>query len=103
MLRALKNRLHAMAPPAVFLALTWYFGWNAIHGRSGLEAQAAQARALAQANAQFAVVDAQRQNWETRIADLGQSQVAPDMLDGEARAVLNLAQPNDLVVELPSK
>ena len=47
MLRAIKQRLYAMAPSAVFLAITYYFGWNAIHGKSGLEAQAVQRSELA--------------------------------------------------------
>ena len=90
-----------MAPPAVFLAITWYFGWNAVHGRSGLEAQAVQRAQLAQAQQSFTTVDAQRVAWETRIADLSGQSIAGDMLDGQARQVLNLADPNDLVIELP--
>jgi cell division protein FtsB len=101
LLRAIKYRLRAMAPPAVFLAITWYFGWNAVHGHSGLEAQATQRAQLAQAQQQFTAVDAQRVAWETRIAGLSGQSIAGDMLDGQARQVLNLADPNDLVIELP--
>lgn len=100
MLRAVKHRLHTMAPPAVFLAITYYFGWNAVHGKSGLEAQVAQRAALAQAQLVFAQTDADRARWETRIADLSAQSVAPDMLDAEARQVLNLANPNDLVIDI---
>jgi len=89
-----------MAPPAIFLAITYYFGYNAVHGKSGLEAQEVQRAELAQAKAQFATVDAQRAQWETRIADLSGQSIAGDMLDGQARQVLNLADPGDLVVEL---
>ena len=100
MLRAIKYRLRAMIPPAIFLAITWYFGWNAIHGKSGLEAQQAQRAELAQAQQNLAAVDAQRTQWETRVADLSSQSIAPDMLDGQARQVLNLANPNDLVIDL---
>ncbi len=100
MLRAIKHRLRAMAFPAIFLAITCYFGWNAIHGKSGLEAQAVQRAELAQAQQDFTAVDAQRAQWETRIASLSSQSVAPDMLDDQARQVLNLANPNDLVIDL---
>ncbi len=100
MLRAIKHRLRIILPPAVFFAITWYFGWNALHGKSGLEAQNVQKAELAQANQAFATADAARQQWETRIADLSGRSISPDMLDGQARKVLNLADPNDLVINL---
>jgi cell division protein FtsB len=96
----LKNRLRAALPPAIFLAITAYFGWNAVHGKSGLEAQAGQRVALRQAQAEFAAIDGERTQWETRIADLNGPSIGPDMLDDQAREVLNLAAPGDLVVQL---
>jgi cell division protein FtsB len=89
-----------MAPPAIFLAITYYFGWNAIHGKSGLEAQSVQRTELARAQQAYTQVDTQREQWETRIADLSGQSIAPDMLDGQARQVLNLADPSDLVIDL---
>ena len=70
MLRAIKHRLRGYLPPAIFLAISGYFGWNAVHGKSGLEAQNVQIAELAQAQQDFAAADAERQQWETRIADL---------------------------------
>lgn len=102
MLRAFKNRLRAMVPPLIFLGITWYFGWNAVHGTRGLEAQRVQISKLAQARAAFTSIDAERNLWETRTATLAGQSVARDMLDDEARLVLNLADPADLVVELPA-
>jgi cell division protein FtsB len=101
MLRDLKRRLLSTIPPAIFLAITAYFVWNALHGSRGLDAQAIERAQLAQANAHYAVVDASRINWETKIADLSGQSIAPDMLDGQLRQVLNLADPADLVVQLP--
>jgi cell division protein FtsB len=99
-LRAIRNRLRALAPPVIFLAITYYFGWNAVHGRSGLEAQHAQVQALAEAQAHHAQVEAERVAWQTKIADLNAQSIEPDMLDEQARQVLNLANPQDLVIEL---
>jgi cell division protein FtsB len=99
-LRAIRNRLRAIAPPVVFLALTYYFGWNAVHGKSGLEAQHVQAQELNQALARNAAATAERQAWQNKIADLDGQSIQPDMLDEQARQVLNLANPQDLVIDL---
>jgi len=101
LLREIKNRLRAMIPPVLFLGITWYFGWNAMHGTRGLEAQRVQEAELVKARQEFSVVDAQRTVWETRVATLNGQSIAGDMLETEARAVLNLANPADLIVELP--
>lgn len=100
MLRAVRNQLRAIAPPLVFLAITYYFGWNALHGKSGWEAQRVQQQELAQATAQFNAAEKQRAAWQTKIADLNGASIQPDMLDEQAREVLNLANPQDLVIEL---
>jgi cell division protein FtsB len=103
-LRAIRNRLRAVAPPVVFLAITYYFGWNAVHGRSGLESQRTQQQELAQAIAKHEAVAAQRVAWQTKIADLNGQSIEPDMLDEQARQVLNLANPQDMVIDLsPAK
>ncbi|OYV45144.1 MAG: hypothetical protein B7Z75_00430 [Acidocella sp. 20-57-95] len=101
LLKNLKLRAYALLPPAVFLAITWYFGWNAVHGTRGMEAQAVQQAALEKAKADFKTVEAARNEWEIKVADLADQSIVKDMLDGEARAVSNLAAPTDLVVELP--
>lgn len=104
MLRAIRNRLRAIAPPVVFLAITYYFGWNAVHGKSGLEAQHVQQQELAQATARNEAVAAERLAWQTKIADLNGQSIQPDMLDEQAREVLNLANPQDMVIDLsPAK
>ena len=103
MLRAIKNQLRGLVVPAVFLALTYYFGWNAVHGKSGLEAQAAQRQQLQAAQSQEDAVHQRLLLWQTKVAALSGQNIDPDMLDEEAREVLNLANPDDLVIELPSQ
>ncbi len=102
MLRDLKNRLRAIIPPVIFLAITWYFGYNALHGSRGLEAQRIEQADLLKAQQAFNVIDAQRNKWELKVNSLNDQSIASDMLDNEARVVLNLAQPADLVVKLPA-
>lgn len=103
MLREIRYRLRGLVVPVIFMALTYYFGWNAVHGQSGLEAQVAQ-RAQLQAQQQHA--DQTHKElilWQTRVAALSNNAIQPDMLNMEARNVLNLADPNDLVVDLPTQ
>ncbi|MGO9818255.1 MAG: FtsB family cell division protein [Acidocella sp.] len=102
MQRLIKYRLRAIITPAVFLGITYYFGWNAVHGKSGLEAQQVQKAELAQATAQYQAVHAERQAWQTKITDLSGQSIHPDMLDEQAREVLNLADPGDIVIDLIS-
>jgi cell division protein FtsB len=103
LLRAIKNRLRAMLPPVIFLAITYYFGWNAVHGARGLEAQRQEQVELAKAITSFQAVDATRADWEAQVAALNSQSIGQDMLDQQARLVLNLAEPSDLVVQLPAK
>lgn len=100
MLRGLKLKLFAMAPPAVFLCLTGYFAWNAVHGNNGLQAQLKQRAALASAQQSYKETDAQRAVWEAKVNALSDKSIAPDMLDAQARTVLNLANQRDIVVNL---
>ncbi len=101
MLREIKRRLLAMLPPVIFLGITFYFAWNAVHGARGLEAQAVERAALAKTQHDFAMADAARQQWQTKVDQLGGPAIAPDILDEQARIVLNLAAPADLIVDLP--
>ena len=101
MLRALKNRLRGLVAPTIFLALTYYFGWNAIHGKSGLEAQADQRTQLQAAQKQADATHQRLVMWQTKVTALSGQAIQPDMLDEESREVLNLSDPNDLVIDLP--
>jgi cell division protein FtsB len=101
MLRALKYRLRALVFPVLFLAITWYFCANALHGARGLESQRIQVQQLANAQQAYTAVEQERSAWEARIGSLNGNSIAGDMLDKEARLVLNLADPGDLVVALP--
>ncbi len=96
----MKKILRAAAGPAIFLILTAYFSYNALHGSRGFVAQSAESGAIIRAQADLKSVLAERDRWEARVAALNPKAIQPDMLDGQARAVLNLADPDDLVVPL---
>jgi cell division protein FtsB len=97
--RELKRRLRAAIAPAVFLALTGYFAWNAVQGAHGLKAYAQQEVMLKQAQADLAQAQAKRDAWQLRVRGLESEHLDRDMLDERARSLLNLANPNDIIVQ----
>ena len=96
--RAVQNAI----PPVLFAALTAYFGWNALGGDHGLRAYAARQQVLVHAKAQLAAAEDEREAAEKRVEGLRTAHIDPDALDERARAMLNLADPTDIVVPLPA-
>jgi cell division protein FtsB len=88
----------AMLPPMLFLSLTGYFAWNATRGDYGLATYAVRQRQLVDRTAERVTAEAERLAWEKRVAGLRADHIDPDTLDERARAMLNLADPADIVV-----
>jgi len=89
-----------MVAPAIFLAITGYFGWNATQGDRGLVAHAQRQELLRQVVAEQAAAKAERDGWDTRVSGLRARHLNPDTLNERARAMLNLSEPNDVIVKL---
>jgi cell division protein FtsB len=98
--REIKRRARIMIAPAIFLAITGYFGWNATQGNRGLVAFAQRQELLRQVDADRAAAKAERDGWEIRVNGLRASHLDPDTLDERARAMLNRAEPNEVIVKL---
>lgn len=96
--QGLKRRTVAVVPAMLFLSLVGYFGWNATQGERGLQAFALRQEQLQQVQANLARVIAERDTWERRVAGLRTQRLDPDTLDERARAMLNVADPADLVL-----
>ena len=94
----MKRRLKATVAPLIFLALVGYFGWNAVQGNRGLVAYAQRQELLAQAQADQLRARTERDAWERRVAGLRSRHIDADTLDERARAMLNLADPSDVIV-----
>jgi cell division protein FtsB len=101
--RELKRRAKAAIAPLIFLAITGYFGWSATQGNHGLVAYAQRQDQLRQADAEHDAALAERDTWERRVAGLRANHLDPDTLDERARAMLNLANPNDIIVPYTAK
>jgi cell division protein FtsB len=87
----------------VFLTITGYFGWNATQGDRGLVAYAQRQDLLRQVIADQTAAKTERDGWETRVAGLRARHLDPDTLDERARAMLNLANPTEVIVKLGSQ
>jgi cell division protein FtsB len=101
--RALKRRAKGAIAPVLFLALVAYFAWNATHGNHGLIAYAQRQQLLKEAQNDLSAVEAERTEWERRVAALQSDHLDSDMLDEQARAMLNLSDPGDIIVPYGDK
>ncbi len=101
--RAIKRRLRGAIAPVVFLTLVGYFAWNATHGDHGLIAYAQRQQLLKEAQDDLAQVQAEKTEWERRVAALRSDHLDADMLDERARAMLNLSDPGDIIVPYGDK
>ena len=75
-----------------------YFGVNAYTGSRGLRARQDLDQRIASLTRQIDGAKAERAQWERRVALLKSDHLDPDMLDERARALLDDADPRDLVL-----
>ncbi len=96
--REVKRRAKSAVPPLVLLAVAGYFGWSATQGDHGLRAYARQQDQLRLAQAELSHVNRDVEMWDRRVSGLRNTRLDPDTLDERARAMLNLADPAEVVV-----
>ena len=94
----LRRQAKAVIAPAVFLGLAGYFGWNATQGARGSLAYAVRQEQLRMVEAELLRTTTERDMWERRVAGLRDQRLDPDTLDERARAMLNVADPSDVVM-----
>lgn len=78
--------------------LIGYFAVNAYTGSRGLRARQDIEQRIAALTSQIDEAKAERAQWERRVALLKSDHVDADMLDERARALLDYADPHDLVL-----
>jgi cell division protein FtsB len=99
--RGIKRRIRAAVAPCVFLALAGYFLWSATQGDRGLNAYGERRQAMQAAQDDVTRAETERLVWERRVGALRAKNLDRDALDERARAMLNLADPNDIIVMYP--
>jgi cell division protein FtsB len=101
--RELKRQIRLAIVPALLLALTAVFAWQATQGDHGLIMREHRKAQLAQAQENLAAAKAERAMWERKVAGLTPSHLDKDALDQRARELLNLAGPKEIVVQYGQK
>jgi cell division protein FtsB len=98
--RRLRSFLTVLSLYLVAALLIGYFGINAYTGNHGLRAKQDLDHQIAQLNVELSSLKAERTIWERRVSLLRSDRLDPDMLDERARALLDFADPNDLVLRI---
>lgn len=75
-----------------------YFGYHAVQNQSGVLAVIALERQIEQAETDLAAVIAKEQRLKNHVTLLNPPKIDRDMLDEQARRMLNLAHPRELVI-----
>lgn len=96
--RELKRRAKDAVLPLFFIGVCFYFGWHARHGERGLIAFEQRTADIAAARAELARVEAERDAMERRVHGLRGGQLDRDQLDERARALLNMAGRDEIVL-----
>ena len=80
-----------------------FFVWHAFHGERGLAADQETHRQMTEIEGKLKTVRAEKARWQNRIDLLRGPEIDRDLLDEEARNLLNRVNKNDLLVLLPQK
>jgi cell division protein FtsB len=78
-----------------------YFVWHGVNGQRGLKAGEEYAERLAELGREHAGLEAERKQWERRIALLRGDAIDADMLDEQARVTLGRIHRNEVVILTP--
>jgi cell division protein FtsB len=100
-LRELRKRARFIAGPALGIALTGYFVYHLIEGDHGLLAWLHLTREIREETANLETVRAQRAALDLKVSNLKPEHIDPDLLDEQARSVLNLVAPDEIVIMQP--
>jgi cell division protein FtsB len=99
--KRIRNIVLALGFYALSGAAVGYFAYHAHHGERGLHAKTSYKIRIAQLEAEIRGVKAEKADWERRVALLRADNLDRDLLDERARALLNGAHKNDVIVILP--
>jgi cell division protein FtsB len=98
LLAELKRRAGDAVAPAIGFCLVGYFAYHSVEGERGLVAWIRLNEQIQTARAELAGLQAERKALERRVALLRPASLDRDLLDEQARAVLNYARPDEIVI-----
>jgi cell division protein FtsB len=97
-LAELQKRARYVAAPVLGACLMGYFGYHLVQGERGILAWFRLSHDLREAQAEAARTKSQREALERRVSLLRPDSLDRDLLEERARATLNVAQPNEIVI-----
>jgi cell division protein FtsB len=98
--KRLRSVLTALCLYVGVALLIGYFWVNAYSGKHGLRAKQDLDLQIAQLTVEATALKAERITWERRVTLLKAESLDPDMLDERARALLDYADPRDVMLKL---
>ena len=101
--RRARGILTALGLYMVAAALIGYFGVHAFSGQRGLRAKHEIDRQMVELSADLDRLKIERNQWERKVALLRTDRIDPDMLDEQARMLLNFAHPHDVVMMVKNR
>jgi cell division protein FtsB len=96
--KRLRSFLSALGLYVMAALLIGYFGVNAYSGDRGLKAKEDIDRQITALSTELDHLKLEHAQWERRVALLRSSKLDPDMLDQQARALLDYVAPSDLTL-----
>ena len=93
-----KSKLGRLIVPAAATVFFAYFGYHAVHGEYGLNAKMHLEHRAMELKAKLADLVEEREAMEKRVSLLENATLERDMLDERARAMLNVARPDEIVI-----
>lgn len=99
--RELRRRARTAVTPVLCACAIAYFGYYMVDGERGLRAYARLGQQIEQVKGEVASVAAVRAALERRVALLRPDALDPDMLDEQARRVLDEVRPDEVVLFRP--
>jgi cell division protein FtsB len=96
----LKAVLSRAGVPALAILAMSFFGYYAVLGPNGVLAYRDYTRKLEQRQAEYARVDKARAELRNRVQRLDPKGADPDLVDELVRKELNVAHPNEVIVQL---
>lgn len=92
--------LRALAITTVLVGFQAYLGYSALHGQFGTESNARMIVEIGELEAESATIQAEIDAYRHRVKLFDAASLDPDILTERARALLNMAQADDVVVML---
>jgi cell division protein FtsB len=94
----LRKRARYIAAPVLGACLMGYFCYHLVQGERGLIAWLRLTNDIRDAKEQAATIHEEREALERRVSHLRTESLDLDLLDERARATLNVARPDEIVI-----